>query len=165
MTDVGLALLHGTEAQHIHVEAAVPVVWSAFAELDFRDRWFNLPGPHASRTHELDFRVGGSEVATSTFHNVDHDERLEHRSRFVDLVVERRITYAYEFRLNEVLRFVGLTTVELRSEGSGTRVDYTDQWQFFDVRGDGGAERGERRGGTTFFLRRLKIAVEQAPTS
>ncbi|HEY2643013.1 MAG TPA: SRPBCC domain-containing protein [Galbitalea sp.] len=161
MTDVGLPLLHGTEVQHINVDASSSVIWSAFAELDFRDRWFNLPGPHASRTHELDFRIGGSEVATSTFHNVDHEERLEHRSRFIDLVEDRRITYAYEFRLNEVLRFVGLTTIELRPDDSGTRVDYTDQYQFFDVPGDGSAERGERRGGTTFFLRRLKIAVEQ----
>jgi uncharacterized protein YndB with AHSA1/START domain len=161
VTDAVIPLLIGTETQGIDVDAPTAVVWAAFAELDFRDRWFTLPGPHASRSHQLDFRVGGEELTTSTFHNIDHEERLEHRSRFLDIVTERRITHVYEFRLNEVLRFVALVTIELRPEGATTHVDYTEQFQIFDVAGDGSAERGERRGGTTFFLRRLKIAVEQ----
>jgi uncharacterized protein YndB with AHSA1/START domain len=164
VTDATIPLLLGTETQSIDVEAPTATVWSAFAELEVRDKWFNLPGPHASRSHQLDFRIGGEELTTSTFHNFDHEERLEHRARFLDIAPERRITYVYEFRLNTVLRFVGLVTIQLQPDGAGTRVDYTEQYQIFDVAGDGNAERGERRGGTTFFLRRLKFAIEPAAT-
>ena len=94
--------MHGTVSQEVVVAAPLPLVWSAYAELDFRDRWFRLPGERSTRSHELDFRVGGEEVTRSTFNNMENIERLELRAAFLDLVPERRITISSTFALNGI---------------------------------------------------------------
>jgi uncharacterized protein YndB with AHSA1/START domain len=156
--------MHGTVSQEVLVAAPVAVVWSAFSDLEFRDRWFSLPGERSSRSHELDFRVGGSEVTRSTFNNLETPEVLELRARFVDIVPEHSITAHTEFRLNGSLRIASVATTELESIDDRTRVSYVEQYQCFGLVGDGSGdqERGEREGGTRFMLRRLVIALEQA---
>lgn len=154
------SIIHGTVEQQVVIPAPIGIVWRAFSELEFRDSWFSMPGPRNTQTHELDFRVGGSEITTGTLFNVDHEERLLHRSRFIDIVEHERITTVYDFLLNDELKFASLLSIELAEVPDGTRVSYTEQYQFFGVVGDGSAERGERAGGTRFLLRRLAIAVE-----
>jgi uncharacterized protein YndB with AHSA1/START domain len=157
-------VIHGTVSQEIVVAAPATLVWAAFSQADFRGRWFSLPGERSSRSHELDFRVGGEEVTRSIFNNMDAPERLVLRSRFVDIVPERRFTAHTEFRLNDELRIASVTTMELEPTADATRVHYVEQYQCFGLVGDGSGaqERGEREGGTRFMLRRLAIALEQA---
>jgi uncharacterized protein YndB with AHSA1/START domain len=156
--------MHGTVSQEVVVSAPVALVWSAFSELEFRERWFSLPGERSTRSHELDFRVGGEEVTRSTFNNMDKVERLELRARFLDLEPERRITISSTFTLNGILRIASVATTEFESDDDGTRVSYLEQYQCFELVGDGSgdSERGEREGGTRFMLRRLSIALDQA---
>ena len=156
-------MIYGTVSQEIVVAAPVALVWAAFSEPDFRGRWFSLPGERSSRTHELNFRVGGEEVTRSVFSNMGTPERLEHRSRFVQIVPQRSITAHSEFRLNDEVRIASVTTTELEPTGDGTRVHYVEQYQCFGLVGDGSGdqERGEREGGTRFMLRRLAIALGQ----
>jgi uncharacterized protein YndB with AHSA1/START domain len=156
--------MHGTVSQEIVVGAPVALVWSAFSELDFRERWFSLPGERSSRSHELDFRVGGEEVTRSTFNNMEKVERLELRAHFLDLVPERRITISSTFTLNGILRIASVATTEFESAADGTHVSYVEQYQCFGLvdDGSGDSERGEREGGTRFMLRRLSIALDQA---
>jgi uncharacterized protein YndB with AHSA1/START domain len=155
--------MQGTVSQEIAVDAPIALVWSAFSELEFRERWFSLPGERSSRSHELDFRVGGEEVTRSTFNNMDKVERLELRSHFLDLVPERRITINSTFTLNGVLRIASVATTEFEPFDDGTLVSYLEQYQCFGLVGDGSgdSERGEREGGTRFMLRRLSIALDQ----
>jgi uncharacterized protein YndB with AHSA1/START domain len=165
MTDPMGALVSGAVEQSAHIEAPLGTVWRAFSQLEFRDRWFTMPGERHTRTHQLDFRIGGEEVTRGVFDNVGTIENLEHRTRFVDIVEGQRISSFYEFRINDVLKFVAILSVrfhevETVTAVGGTMVSYTEQYQFFDVLGDGSAERGEREGGTRFYLRRLAIAVE-----
>jgi uncharacterized protein YndB with AHSA1/START domain len=157
-------MVHGTVSQEVILAAPVALVWSAFAELDFRDRWFRLPGERSSRSHELDFRVGGEEITRSTFANIDHSEALELRSRFLAIVPEHRITITSTFTLDDVLRIASVATTELEPSDAGTLVRYTEQYQCFGLVGDGSGdqERGEREGGTRFMLRGLSIALDQA---
>jgi uncharacterized protein YndB with AHSA1/START domain len=157
-------MVHGTVSQELVVVAPVALVWSAYSELDFRDRWFRLPGERGSRSHELDFRVGGDEVSRSTFTNLDHPEALELRSRFLAIVPEQRISITSTFTLDGVLRIASLATTELEPSDGGTRVRYTEQYQCFGLVGDGSGEqeRGEREGATRFMLRGLSIALDQA---
>jgi uncharacterized protein YndB with AHSA1/START domain len=159
-------MVHGTVSQEVVVAAPVSLVWSAYAELELRDRWFRLPGERSSRAHELDFRVGGEEITRSTFTNVDHTEELELRSRFLALVPEQRITISSTFTLDGVLRIASVATTELETSDGGTLVRYTEQYQCFGLVGDGSGdqERGEREGGTRFMLRGLSIALDQALT-
>ena len=94
------------------------------------------------------------------FPNIDREERLEHRSRFLDIVEKQRITAVSEFRLDGVLKLVALLTWQLTEVPGGIRAHYREQYQFLEVIDDGSAERGERRGGTRFMLTGLKLAVE-----
>jgi uncharacterized protein YndB with AHSA1/START domain len=157
-------MIHGTVSQDVVVTAPIALVWSAFAELEFRDRWFSLPGERSSRSHELDFRVGGEEVTRSTFNNLATPEYLELRARFLEIVPERSITTHTQLRLDGSLRIASVATIELQPDDGGTRVSYTEQYQCFGLVGDGSGdqERGEREGGTRFMLRRLAIALEEA---
>ena len=157
-------MIYGTVSQVLLVAAPSALVWAAFSEPDFRGRWFSLPGERSSRSHELDFRVGGEEVTRSIFDNLETPETLELRARFVDIVPERSITTQVVFRLNGALRIAAVTTTELESIDGGTRVSYTEQYQCFGLVGDGSGaqERGEREGGTRFMLRRLAIALDEA---
>ncbi len=159
-------VLHGTVEQGVLLAAPIDTVWRAFTDLEVRDRWFSMPGSRTGQTHELDFRIGGTETATGTLFNFDHEERLVHRSRFIDIVepgsvTNGRITTVYDFLLNDELKLASLLTIELRAEAGGTRLGYLEQYQYFGVVGDGSAERGERAGGTRFLLRRLGIALEE----
>lgn len=156
--------MHGTVSQEIVVDAPIALVWSAFSEAEFRERWFSLPGERSTRSHELDFRVGGEEITRSTFNNMEKIERLELRARFLDLVPERRITINSTFTLNDILRIASVATTEFEPVEDGTRVSYLEQYQCFGLVGDGSgdSERGEREGGTRFMLRRLAIALDQA---
>ena len=157
-------MIYGTVSQDLLVAAPSALVWAAFSEPDFRGRWFSLPGERSSRSHELDFRVGGEEVTRSVFNNLETPETLELRARFVDIVPERSITTQVAFRLNGALRIAAVATTELESMDEGTRVSYTEQYQCFGLVGDGSGaqERGEREGGTRFMLRRLAIALDEA---
>jgi uncharacterized protein YndB with AHSA1/START domain len=155
--------MHGEVDQEVILAAPLAIVWSAFAEPEFRERWFSLPGERSTRSHELDFRVGGEEVTRSTFNNMEKVERLELRARFLDIVPERRITFHSEFRLNDELRIASTASIEFEATEYGTRVGYLEQYQCFGLVGDGSGdqERGEREGGTRFMLRRLSIAVAE----
>jgi uncharacterized protein YndB with AHSA1/START domain len=159
--------IHGTVSQEIVVAVPPAVVWSAFADADFRGSWFSLPGDRNSRSHELDFRVGGEELTRSTFNNIDHLERLELRSRLLDIDPQRRITATSTFRLNEVVRIVTISSTTFEPTDEGTRVSFLEQYQCFGLVGDGSGdqERGEREGGTRFMLRRLSIALEHAASA
>jgi uncharacterized protein YndB with AHSA1/START domain len=155
--------IHGTVSQDVVVAVPVAVAWSAFADPEFRGSWFSLPGDRSSRSHQLDFRVGGEELTRSTFNNVDHLERLELRSRLLDIDPQRRITATSTLRLNEVMRIVTISSTTFEPTDEGTRVTFLEQYQCFGLVGDGSgsSERGEREGGTRFMLRRLAIALEQ----
>jgi uncharacterized protein YndB with AHSA1/START domain len=155
--------MYGTVVQEVLLAAPLATAWSAFAENEFRERWFSLPGERSTRYHELDFRVGGEETTRSTFSNLGTPERLELRSRFLDIVPQRRITVSSTFRLNDVLRIASIATTEFEATDAGTRVGYTEQYRCFGLVGDGSGdqERGEREGGTRFLVRRLAIAVDQ----
>jgi uncharacterized protein YndB with AHSA1/START domain len=167
MTDDGGALagaiLTGTVDQHLLIPAPIDTVWSAFADAEFRGRWFVMPGPSASRTHSLDFRVGGFEITTGVFPNMGADEALEHRALITEIEPDEHITYQYELRLDGIRQLRAELTISFDPQPDGTDVRYLERYRYFVLRGDGSAERGEREGGTRFYLRRLGIAVAQRP--
>jgi uncharacterized protein YndB with AHSA1/START domain len=62
-------VIPGTVVESITIATPVASVFDAFARSDIRSVWSKLPG--RDNTYELDFRVGGEELRTSTFPNVD----------------------------------------------------------------------------------------------
>lgn len=121
----------------------------AFADPQLKRRWFGVPEGWAEGRHELDFRVGGSEVSAGrdpggTLH--------EFHARFHDIVDGERIVFAYDLLLDGRLISVSLTTVELRpasdGDGAGTHLVFTEHGAFLD----GLEDPAEREHGTGLLL-------------
>ena len=101
----------------------------AFADPELKRRWFRVPDSWTNAAWELDFRVGGSELNAGrdpggTLH--------EFRSRYHDIVDDERIVFAYDLLLDGRLISVSLTTIEVRADGAGTRLVFTEHGAFFD---------------------------------
>ena len=152
-------VLAGTVVESITIDAPVAAVFAALSLAEIRSRWSKLPG--RDRSYELDFQTGGWELRGSTFPNIGRDERLDVRTRFVEIIDQRRVICTVELRLDELLRTTSLVAWELTEVDGATRVDYTEQYQVLFPTGDGTADHRERKGATPMMLRGLKIAVEQ----
>jgi uncharacterized protein YndB with AHSA1/START domain len=58
--------VHGSLTVTRTLAAPSSRVFAAFADLSLRRRWFRIPSEPGTAHHELDFRVGGREVARGT---------------------------------------------------------------------------------------------------
>ena len=117
----------------------------AFADPELKQRWFGAPESWTDAGLELDFRVGGSELSVGR----DPGGALhEFRSRYHDIVDGERIVFAYDLLLDGRLISVSLTTVEVRPDGNGTRLVFTEHGAFFDDLED----PAEREHGTGLLL-------------
>ncbi|PJJ63521.1 SRPBCC domain-containing protein [Compostimonas suwonensis] len=141
------------------LDAPPASVFAAFADERIRRRWFRLPGTGASYRHE--FRVGGGENAHSTFPLPDADpEELAYRSRYLDIVADRRIVFSYESIVDDVPRWVSLVTVLIADDGDGSTLTWTEQVAFLTRTGDGSADLPHLRGGTALRLNGLGAALQ-----
>ncbi|WP_329491282.1 SRPBCC domain-containing protein [Kitasatospora sp. NBC_01246] len=159
-TDGKPQVVHGSFALQVGFSAPPEQVFAAFAEPALRIRWFRLPGSSKHATHALDFRVGGSEVATNLFVSGDIEERLEYRSRFHDIVPGERIVYVYEAHVDGLRRWVSLVTLELVAQGAGSRLDWTEQYAYLVLSGDGTQDTAHLQGGTRLMLNGLSAVVD-----
>jgi len=102
-------------------------VFAAWADPAAKASWFT-PGPGSG--HELDFRVGGREVATG---GPDGGPLMTFETLYRDIVPEQRIVYTSTLSAGADLMTVSLTTVEFTpGEGGGTRLVLTEQGAFLD---------------------------------
>ena len=112
-------------------------VFAAFADPVKKARWFGcVPGWEVAE-QTVDFRVGGREVW-----RVGPPGGTEHRNDTVyhDIVPDERIVWSYAMQLDGRLISVSLSTLELRPDGDGTRLVFTEQGVFLDGY-DGAAQR------------------------
>lgn len=157
-------LLHGSFSHSRIIAAQADAVFAAFAQPALRRRWFTLPSDPADTQHDLDFRVGGGEIVRSRVALSGVVEIVEYRSRFIEIVSDRRIVWTCELRIDEQLRLASLATVELTAQGDQTLLEYTEQYVFLAYAGDGRAERAERENGTRLLFNGLP-AVARTPHS
>ena len=104
-------------------------VFAAFADPAKKARWFGcVPGWEVAE-QTVDFRVGGREVW-----RVGPPGGTEHRNDTVyhDIVPDERIVWSYTMQLDGRRISVSLSTVELRPDGNGTRLVFTEQGVFLD---------------------------------
>jgi uncharacterized protein YndB with AHSA1/START domain len=163
MTSGGLTrrVVHGSLTQTLVVGAPADAVFTAFSDPSLRTRWFRIPAQPGSARHDLDFRPGGHESLVGTVAVGGAPERIEYRSRFLDVMDGERIVFTTELLIDSRRRSVSLVTVELTPQAEETLVTYTEQYAFLDVTGDGSAEIAEREGGTKLLLNRLRVAVTE----
>jgi uncharacterized protein YndB with AHSA1/START domain len=150
--------MKGRSTQHdtFTIERRYPApperVFRAFADRDTKARWFGCEPGWDVAEHTLDFRVGGREVWRGGPRG-----GAQHRNDTVyhDIVPNERIVWSYTMRLGDSPISVSLSTVELRPDGDGTRLSFTEQGVFLDGH-DGVAER---RHGTEELLKNLEGAL------
>jgi uncharacterized protein YndB with AHSA1/START domain len=153
------AVRHETFTISRRLDASPAEVFAAFADETIRRRWFRMPGAGATYHHE--FRVGGGETARSTFTSEGvAPERLEYRSRYVDIVPDQRIVSSYESIVDDVVRWAALATVIVRGVEGSTTLDWTEQVAFLARTGDGSHELPHLRGGTILRLNGLAAALK-----
>jgi uncharacterized protein YndB with AHSA1/START domain len=149
-----MSVLNGSFAMTRRFAASPRRMFDAFADLSLRRRWFRIPG--VEDRHVLDFRVGGEEVACGRVAT----EQIEYRSRFIDIVVNERIVFAYELALDGRLRTISLVTVELAAGVSDTRVTHTEQYVLLGFSGDGRDDVAHLEGGVRLLFNGLRPVVE-----
>jgi uncharacterized protein YndB with AHSA1/START domain len=129
-------------------------VFAAWADPAAKGRWFGPDEPTGE--YELDFRVGGREVNRGTGPD---GQQYTYEARYEDIVPEQRIVYTYDMYRDETRISVSLATVELKPEGGGTRLIYTEQGAFLD-----GEDKPEyREQGTGSLFDALGAELQQQP--
>ena len=139
------------------LERSYPVpparVFAAWADPAAKARWFT-PSPDSG--HQLDFRVGGREVARGR----QGGAVLAFESVYRDVVPGERIVYSSVLSSDERVATVSITTVEFGAEGEDTRLVLTEQGTFLD----GLEQPGWRERGTSDQLDALGAEVRSGET-
>jgi uncharacterized protein YndB with AHSA1/START domain len=118
---------HATFAVERTYDASPARVFAAWADPAAKARWFGNTGGESSE-FELDFQVGGREFSRGTANGRNYT----YEARYQDIVPDERIVYAYDMHLDDTRISVSLGTVELKPDGDGTRLTYTEQGVFLD---------------------------------
>ncbi|KJE21465.1 hypothetical protein FF36_04275 [Frankia torreyi] len=161
--EAGSPLLHGSFRLSRVLAAPPGHVFTAFADIALRRRWFRIPGEPGTSRHELDFRIGGHELAGGTFAVSGVPERIEYHAQFLDIVPDERIVFTYTGILDGQPRWASLTTVELAADAAGTRLTRTEQYVFLALTGDGRDDVAHLEGTTRLQFNALESVVVGRP--
>lgn len=135
------SVIHSTFVIERSYPVAVERVFSAFDDPQKKRRWF-VEGPgFETRSHQMDFREGGTE--TSSFLAQEGPVKgatITNETVFQDIVPNRRIIFAYTMSMNGKRFSASLATVELVAAGGATNLIFTEQGAFFE-NADGPAMR------------------------
>lgn len=131
-------------------------VFRAWSDPDAKRRWTECH-PSMTREHLLDFRPGGAELNRMTGPD---GKVFVVEARFIEILAEQRIIYAYDYRVGDRLTSASLVTVEFAPGGRGTRMSFTEQAAFLD----GHDDREERIHGTNEGFDRMELSLLQALT-
>ena len=101
-------------------------VFAAWADPAVKSRWF-AGGTGAG--HELDFRIGGREVASG---GPEGGPVMTFESFYREIVAPERIVYTSTMSADADVITVSLTTVEFRPAADGTQLVLTEQGAFLD---------------------------------
>lgn len=123
-------------------------VYRAWSDPEAKAQWFVGPKGWNQDRREIDFRIGGHEHVSggpqgSAPHRFD--------ATYYDIVPNERIIYGYEMHIGDKRISVSLATIELKPEGKGTRLVFTEQAVFLD----GYDDKGSREHGTNGLLDQL----------
>jgi uncharacterized protein YndB with AHSA1/START domain len=136
-------------------------VFSAFSDDEVKKRWFLIDAEHAAtEVYENDFRVGGKETIRFRFKGSSPGGSpagtvMGNDSIYMDIVENERIVYAYSMLVGDLRLSTSLATIQLLSEGEGTRLVFTEQAVYYD-RSDAIQFRKQ---GVTHLLGKLAEAI------
>jgi uncharacterized protein YndB with AHSA1/START domain len=138
---------HATFVIEREYKAAPAKVFAAFADPKKKTKWFSGPEEWESE-HKMDFRVGGKELSRGgPPGGVVHTMNGE----YWDIVENERIVMAYELHLDATRISVSLGTTEIKPNGAGSKLIYTEQGAYLD----GYDDAGQREEGTQQLFNQL----------
>jgi uncharacterized protein YndB with AHSA1/START domain len=138
--------------------AAPERVFFALSDKTAKSKWFAGPDDWGVARFEMDFRIGGRET-NSGGPKGGPVHRFE--AIYQDIVPDQRIIYSYDMYLDDKRISVSLATMELKPEGTGTKLVFTEQGAFLD----GYDEPGQRQRGTEELLDALGASLKGAPVN
>jgi uncharacterized protein YndB with AHSA1/START domain len=127
-------VIHSTFVVERNYPATPGRVFAAFADPVKKRRWFVEGDSHDVEHYELDFRVGGREVARFRFIEGTPVAGMlcTTDTYYQDIVPDRRIVFASTMMIDDHCISATLGTVELQPSGSGTELIFTHQGAFFE---------------------------------
>ena len=133
----GRSVVHATFVLERVYPASPSRVFNAFTDPKAKAKWFAGPPEWGPDRQTMEFRVGGRETSVGgPKGGPQHAMYLT----YYDIVPDERIVYAYEMQLDGKRISVSVATIELKPEGSGTRLKLTEQGAYLDGF-DNGAQR------------------------
>jgi uncharacterized protein YndB with AHSA1/START domain len=97
-------------------------VFAAWSNPEVKANWF-------PKAEKFDFRVGGQEILRG---GPSDGPIYNSIATFQEIVPDQRIVYTLSIDRGETRISVSMMTVEFKSEGTGTRLAYTEQCVFLD---------------------------------
>ncbi len=149
------SVTHATFAIERTYDASPARVFAAWADPAAKAKWF---GDESKANYRLDFRVGGREFNRG---GPPGGAVYTYEALYQDIVPDQRIVYSYSMDLDETRISVSVATVELRPEGAGTRLTFTEQGAFLD----GHDNPAEREHGTGVLLDALGEELRRESTA
>ncbi len=117
-------------------DAAPARVFNAFASPEAKARWFAGPDEWTQLERSFDFREGGRERLRGRFPN---GRESFFDACYFDIVPDQRIVYGYNMHVDDQRISVSLATIELKPEGAGSRLTFTEQGAYLDGYDDAGS--------------------------
>jgi uncharacterized protein YndB with AHSA1/START domain len=134
-------------------KASTSKLYQMFADKASKEQWFK--GPNDAQTeHIMDFRVGGDEYNSGTFH-----DGIKHifKAHYYDIVPNQRIVYSYEMYMGDNRISVSLATLEFIEEGEMAKLSLRESGVFLD-----GFDKPEyREYGSKELLNALEAALQE----
>jgi uncharacterized protein YndB with AHSA1/START domain len=128
-------------------------VFQAFADEKAKGKWFAGPPGSELLERAFDFREGGCETLSGR-HPSGMVSRFDCLYR--DIVPNERIVYSYVMHLDGVKISVSQACIEIRPEGSGTKLVVSEYGDYLD----GYEDKGSREHGTNFLMDALGRSLE-----
>ncbi len=144
---------HATFVIERQFKAAPAKVFAAFADAKKKAKWFGGPEEWGPSNHTLDFRVGGRESSSGA---PPGGPTHAYDGTIWDIVENERIVVSYEMHLDRTRISLSLGTTEIKPNGAGSTLTYTEQGAYLD----GYDDAGQREEGTRQLFDQLETFLD-----
>jgi len=130
MTKNDRSVTHSTFVIEKKYPVPVEKVFAAFSDPKKKRRWFAEGEEAELDSYHIEFCEGGRELAS--FRSKGGEHLFTNETIYQDIVIGRRIVFAYTMSMDKRRISSSQSTVELVPSQDGTRMIYTEQAAFFE---------------------------------